>query len=226
MTPDDSRHRPLIEAPILSDRDRRAQRAIFALLLADGRPVSVAEAAAAADMDESEMSASVKFFGAAGRTRVDSDGRLTGIAGLSVEPTRHQIRIGPLDDVPSTGSGSVVRWTWCALDAIGIIGALGRGGRLTSHLPEDTDPAADHGPLVVEFDGAQPRPTGTVILLSDGYGEAPIVDNWCPTVNLFPESDTALRWAANRGISGRAVPVADLMADAIAMWAPVVPRSS
>ena len=219
MNRDEAERRVLIEATPLRDRDRRTQRAAFALLLEGGRPVLVSEFTEAAGLDSGEVEAALEAFTSAGRTRFDSRGRLTGIAGLSVEPTRHEILVGPTPD-----TDSVVRWTWCALDAVGILGALGRGGRLTSTLPEGAAGEGTTEPLVVEFTASQPEPTPTVILLTDGYGEAPIVENWCPTVNLFPDRAAALGWAADRGVTGRAVPVAEIMADAIAMWAPVVPN--
>ena len=86
----------------------------FQLLLEEGRPIEVEEWAAAAGIDSAALREMLKSPTVEGRVQLDDDGRLLGIAGLTVEPSRHQLDIG-----------GTIRWTWCALDAVGILGALG-----------------------------------------------------------------------------------------------------
>ncbi len=107
---------------------------------------------------------------------------------------------------------------------MGILSALGGDGVITSRVPGGTGLDAGEPMVVtVRFERGEPRPTPAVVFLAEGYGESPIVDNWCPTVNLFPTAADARTWARGHGVGGHPVPVAELVADATAMWAPVVP---
>ena len=54
-------------------------------------------------------------FARTGNVSLKGD-RVGGIAGLTIEPTQHRIEL-------AVGQ----RWTWCALDAIGIVGTIGDG---------------------------------------------------------------------------------------------------
>jgi alkylmercury lyase len=60
----------------------------------------------------------------AGLTRRDPAGRLLGSHGLSVAPTHHELVINGRR-----------RWTWCAYDAVGILGALEADGQVRSRSP-------------------------------------------------------------------------------------------
>ncbi|MFV1990050.1 MAG: organomercurial lyase [Acidimicrobiales bacterium] len=188
----------------VSDRHRQVQAAAFALLLEVGEPLTREKIMVRAGSSEAEVAELLADFDAAGRVRFDEGGRVVGIAGLSLQPTRHRLQLG-----------DTTRWTWCALDAIGILGALGRDATFTTVVP-DSDQE-----LTVEFTAAGPQDTDAVVFMADGYGSDSVVETWCPTVNLFPDSATANTWAAEHGVTGNAIPVADLAKDAAAMWAPV-----
>jgi len=89
------------------------RRAGFAALV-DGRSLSPAELARAAGLTEETAGAVMAGLVAAGRATVTAGGRLDGIAGLTLRPTRHAIE----------RPGGRLR-TWCAFDAVAIPAALG-----------------------------------------------------------------------------------------------------
>lgn len=189
----------------VSDRHRVVQAAAFALLLAHGRPVSGHQIAERTELTHADVEALLADFDAVGRVRFDLDGHVVGIAGLSIEPTRHRI------DLDGT-----IRWTWCALDAIGILGALGRPATYTTEVP---DTGAQ---LELQFGPDGPADGDAVVFIADGYGTDSVVETWCPSVNLFPDAPAAEAWARAHVVTGRPVAVSELAVDAVAMWAPIV----
>jgi hypothetical protein len=84
----------------------------FALLLAERTPVSGADIASAAGVDD--VGGALDALAGAGWLDRDTEGRVTGAAGLSLDHGEHVLMI----------AGHRFR-TWCAYDALGIAGALG-----------------------------------------------------------------------------------------------------
>lgn len=187
----------------MSDRHRQIQTAAFALLLDHGEPITNDQLADATDLTTSDVADLLADFDTVGRARFDDNGRVVGIAGLSIEPTRHRLDIG-----------DTTRWTWCALDAIGILGALRRDATYTTQVPDTDDE------LTVTFTTDGPAATDTVVFMAGGYGNDSVVDTWCPTVNLFANADAATTWANAHAINGQPIAVTDLAADAAAIWTP------
>jgi len=184
---------------------RLVQAAAFSLLFDSGNPASETSISALSGLDPDGASRRLREIEERGMLRRDDQGQIVGIAGLTIVPTQHEITIG-----------DTTRWTWCALDAIGIIGAIGRGGRFTTTVP-DTD---DSVTLEIASDGT--TESSAVVFIADGFADGPVADNWCPTVNLFPNADHAEAWAADAGLRGTPMSVADLMAGATEMWKPIV----
>lgn len=180
----------------------------FALLLTHGRPVTGHQIAERTELTHVDVEALLADFDAVGRVRFDPDGHVVGIAGLSIEPTRHRIDLG-----------GTIRWTWCALDAIGILNALGRPATYTTEVPDTV------AQLEVRFGPAGPTDGDAVVFIADGYGSDSVVETWCPSVNLFPDATSAYAWARAHDVTGRPVAVSELAVDAAAMWAPVVPTA-
>jgi hypothetical protein len=89
------------------------RRAGFAALLA-GRALTVPELAVAAAVPEAVAAAATGRLVAAGRATVTPDGRVDGIAGLTLRATRHSI----------ARVGAPQLQTWCAFDAVAIPAAL------------------------------------------------------------------------------------------------------
>ncbi len=179
----------------------------FHLLLERGEPISVEELAAAAGLASGEVRRLLDGAAVRGRVRLDHSGHLVGIAGLTVEPTRHEIRV----DGKS-------RWTWCALDAVGILGALQADGSVVSR-----DPGFGKR-IEIEYSGGVPVDDATLFVLG-GYEGNNVVDDWCPRVNFFANRGDAEAWIDANGLRGDIVSVAQVADDAAEMWKPVVAGS-
>jgi hypothetical protein len=136
---DSPKELPLAERP-LDDQVLLARA--FWLLLDHGRPVEVGVLTGALQREPPAVAAAVDRLERAGLTRRDPAGRLLGSHGLSVVPTNHELVIDGRR-----------RWTWCAYDAVGILGALEADGRVRSRNPHS-------GTLFETFDaGSRPPPT-------------------------------------------------------------------
>ncbi len=175
----------------------------FRLLLEQGRPIPLDELAAAAGLTRRGVDEILTRPEARGRVRLDAEGRVVGIAGLSIEPTRHELRIG-----------TTPRWAWCALDAVGILGALAADGTVAS-----SDPHTGR-PVVVDFVAGEPHGEAALFILG-GYDGHDVVEEWCPSVNFFGTADDAAAWVAAASVEGDVVAVAHVAADAAEMWRPV-----
>lgn len=90
-----------------------ALRKVAFAALRRGEILAPSELAARAGLSLSEQEALLARLSDAGLVRRDARGGVVGIAGLSVEPTAHQLHMGGHD-----------LFTWCALDAVGIPAAL------------------------------------------------------------------------------------------------------
>ncbi len=188
---------PLAEQP--ADDQALLTRA-FWLLLDHGRPVELDVLAGALQREPATVAAAVDRLEKAGLTRRDPAGRLLGSHGLSVAPTHHELVIDGRR-----------RWTWCAYDAVGILGALEADGRVRSHSP--------HSGTLIEltFDAGQPAATEAVVFMAEGPCRS-VIDDWCPLVNLFEHDQAAAAWARQHGISGAARPVAQATRVGAAAW--------
>lgn len=176
----------------------------FRLLLDRTGPVGRQEWARCAGVSMSTLSRVIEDVIALGRVQLDEEGRLLGIAGLSIAPTRHRLEIG-----------GVTKWTWCALDAVGILGVLEADGVVYS-----TDPASDEDILVRFVEGA---PDGDAHIFILGGGLAGNVrESWCPMVNFFASRRAAEAWAEKSGVDGDIVTVGEIAGQAAAMWRNVV----
>ncbi|MDA8066061.1 MAG: organomercurial lyase [Thermaerobacter sp.] len=103
--------------------ERRVLGAAFRLL-ARGAAVSLEQVAAAARRTPGKTARAAAALGEAGWLTWDGT-RITGAAGLSVEPAAHRLTLG----------GRRL-WTWCALDAAAIPAALGADALVESRLAD------------------------------------------------------------------------------------------
>ncbi|MFQ5947760.1 MAG: organomercurial lyase [Acidimicrobiia bacterium] len=168
----------------------------------------VEELAAAAGLDIGQVDDILASRRAQGRVQFDDHGRLIGIAGLTIEPTRHQLHLG-----------ATTRWTWCALDAVGILGALQATGTVQS-----TDPRTGN-PVGIDFTDGEPQGDTTLFILG-GYDGSNLVEEWCPLVNFFATPADAQAWVYANHLEGDIVSVARIAADAADMWRPVLERDA
>lgn len=176
------------------------RRAAFELLLERGAPVTTAHLTAATGIERDRVVEICDAADARGRIEFDVDGQLVGIAGLSLTPSRHRLEIG-----------STTRWTWCALDAVGILGALGATGTVVSSDPHTDDT------IEIEFTDGVPD-TSAVLFLRDGFSEGNVRASWCPQVNFFANHEAAAAWTGARGVDGDVVAVTAIAAEVAAMW--------
>ena len=182
----------------------RVRTAAFRHILATGRPAPVTSLAAATGTGEGEIRAAAGHLLAAGRARLDGHGNVTAAAGLSVTPTRHRIQ---------TRHGS--RWTNCAYDGLGILGALAADGAITSSSPLTGQQ------IRVPFSNGHPGGSGAVLFLADEPEGCRPNDDWCPNVNLFEDEASAARWAQAAAVPGRVVSLSEGTRLGTARWRPL-----
>jgi hypothetical protein len=126
---------------------------------------------------------------------------------VSVDPTPHRIE---------TSRGA--RWTQCAYDALGILGALGEDGTIESSSPST-------GARVRFVDGS-PEGSEAVLLLADQSSCCRPNDEWCPNVNLFEDRLSALRWGEERGVAGRVVSLDEGTKLGTMEWRPLLEQTT
>ena len=188
----------------MSDEVMTLRNVGFRLLFETGEPVTIHTVATHTGYSTSKVQQILASPDLVGRVRRDQEGLLVGIAGLSIESTRHEIRI----------DGRRL-WTWCALDAVGVFNALGASGEVSSTPPDGSDP------MTIRFvEGASVSDESLFLL--DGFDATNSLETWCPSVNFFPDSDTATAWAKQQNIKGDVVTISQVAEAAGQVWTPVV----
>lgn len=157
----------------------------FRLLLDGGQPVPVARLGVPQERTATDVRRAVDEQVLGGRITVAGDDLVTGSLGLSVTPTRHRL---------SLPEGT--RHTWCALDALGVFGALRAGGQIRSSAPDGDE-------ITIELRDGVAHNAGRVTLLIPRRTAGPTVTTWCPLVNFFTDQDRARAWADGNGVGGQ-----------------------
>lgn len=170
----------------------------FRLLLEEKRPVGMEEWAESANVNLDDLDEVLAKH--LGRIELDENGRLTGIAGLTIQPTNHELSV----------NGEQF-WRWCALDAVGMLGALKATGTVRS-----TDPSTSH-PVTPTFNDGQVQNDATIFVLS-GYRGAEVRGEWCPLVNFFNNRGGAESWVEHNRLLGELVTVQELTPQAADLW--------
>jgi len=180
------------------------REAAFREILATGRPW---DPTSATDLgiDTASIRAAVDHLIEAGRARTDEQGRVTAPAGLSTDPTPHHTQVG-----------SDPRWTNCAHDALGILGALEADGEIESRSPATAET------IRVRFEREQPLGSHAVLFLADQCCCSRPNQDWCPNVNLFEDEALATRWAEEHGVDGRVVSLEEGTELGAVEWRPLV----
>jgi hypothetical protein len=140
-----------------------------------------------------------------GKLEVDAAGRLLGIHGLTWRPTRHRI-----EDAGRT------RYTWCALDAIGIPAALGIDATAITDCPTCL------AQLEVELKHGLPnRVSSFVLWLPTGPCDH-LVNDFCADANLFCSRTHLAAWRGTTGArSGRELSLVSVVEIGRKSWADV-----
>jgi hypothetical protein len=180
--------------------------AAFRELLRTRAAVSTTTLAATLGAGEPDIRQAVAGLLGRGRMCVADGGDVVGAAGLSVVPSRHELLL----------EGHRF-WTWCASDALGILGALRASGTVHTRDPQN---GRD---LRVAVTGGAPDESATVLFMVDLTTFTSTHDEWCPLVNLFESERSARTWVAARGLSGSVLPVAEATSRGALRWARLVP---
>jgi len=109
-----------------------------------------------------------------GLIRRNQSGDVVGSEGLSIEPSRHELHVRDQQ-----------LWTWCAYDAVGILGALGASGRVLSKSP------LTGASIEVQFRDGAPETSEVVLFMPDVFVSlsegtplpepgVSVFDDWCP----------------------------------------------
>jgi hypothetical protein len=182
-------------------------RVAFRRLLQAGGPAPIAVLAADLGRAKEEAEAAVAALSAEGRIRLDERGRVMGAAGLSVVPDRHRIDFGER-----------TFWTWCANDALGIVGALRASGVAHSVSPYSGQA------LKVRFRLGRPQPTSIVLFRPDDDFRsrcANVYEEWCPNSNFFESREAASAWSQDHRLHGRILDLAEASGIATGRWEPL-----
>jgi hypothetical protein len=148
---------------------------------------------------------------------------VSGSHGLSLTPTPHALLL------EHHNRRERRYWTWCAWDAVGILAALDASGRIRSTSP------SSGAPIQLDFHHGHPRDPepGLVVFFADTdcctpangadddpdcCGSGSVIDEWCPLVNFFEHADAAHAWAAEHGVRGTAVPLAEATDQGRTAW--------
>jgi hypothetical protein len=180
------------------------RRAAFRWILATGQPWDP-DGGSVEGASMPAVRSAVDQLLEAGRARTDHRGRVTASGGLCVDPTPHRIQ---------TNRGA--RWTQCAYDALGILGALGEDGTI-----ETTSPSTG-APIRVRFVDGSPAGSEAVLFLADQSTCCRPNDDWCPNVNLFEDRRSAQTWGEEHGIAGRVLALREATELGAMEWRPLI----
>jgi hypothetical protein len=177
--------------------------AAFNVLVDPGRPATVAAIGETTGYGREQVEADLAALAEAGRIQRTPAGDVSGCMGLTLEPTSHTISIN-----------GALRHTWCALDAFGIMGALRAHGWIDS-----LNKATGHT-FHIDIDDGMPRgadPSWVVFILEQRPVSS-LINEWCPLVNVFESAAAAESWAADQGVCGGCLSLADTARLGTQLW--------
>lgn len=170
----------LHSCPPLTQDDQRLIRAGQCALIY-GLPLSVERLGRLAGLPADATATALERL--PGLARLDGEGRIVGLLGLSVQPTPHRFDAG----------GRLV-YTWCAWDALFIPRVIGRHARVASRCPITSALLR----LVVAPDGvleASPPDIAVSFLLGCEPGaDQGIVGACCPHIHFLSTAAAGDRW--------------------------------
>jgi alkylmercury lyase-like protein len=179
--------------------------AAFRHLLENGRSVGPDELAARLKAQSAVVEARIQALERAGLVGRNESGEVTVAGGLSAQPTRHRMSFDGRD-----------RFTCCAFDALGILGALGADGSIESASP------STGSSIRITFLHGLPEESDAVLFYADDSCCTSVLDEWCPNVNFFDTADEAKRWGEEKGVVGTVVGLRQAAERGAREWAPLV----
>lgn len=192
VTPAD-RRRDMSTLPPLGNTEALIRHAAFRALL-EGSPVHRSALADATDLGIDAVDRALASLSQQGRVALDGAGSVVAAAGLSLDRTRHRLRLG-----------SRTFHTWCGIDAIGIPAALG------ADAVAETSCAQCGRDLGVEIkDGTTVGDPGYVAW-DPAVACSNVMEEYCPEANLFCSTEHLQEWRFGRGDPpGRALPLGEV----------------
>lgn len=187
----------------VSASQRALLRAAFRLILTAGTVAAPPPLAAMTGLAADSVAADLAALAAAGRVRLTAAGEVQGSLGLTVIRTRHQVRVG-----------EATRFTWCALDAVGILGALASDGRI------DSVNGVTGTTFGIDFANGLPagHDQSWVLFVAANREITSVIDQWCPLVNFFEDAETASSWAARYNVAGECLTIAQATEFGSKLW--------
>lgn len=153
------------------------------------------------DLNGGVVKGCVEKLHRSGHLELDSDGFIVGAVGLSLTPSKHEIEI----------DGKRF-WTWCALDVIGIFGALGASGSAKSYEPSKKEA------IQFNFVNGVLQDTDVLVSIPDPKSVGSVCCDWCPNVNFFACRSAAEEWIQETGVRGALVSASNLANVAREAW--------
>lgn len=189
--------------PLDGDDDELALQAAGFAALREGRAVTAAELGERAGLPPERAEAAAERLLARETILVTDDGRIDGIAGLSLRPSRHEL----IMDGTSTH-------TWCAFDAVGIPASFG------ADAIARTDCGHCGAPIEVRLTAGETddhERWGWMPTLDPN--ETALITNFCSKADLFCSRDHLDAWYEESGCpDGNPATMAELLEMGRATW--------
>jgi hypothetical protein len=179
---------------VLMTEEETATAAFGLRLLARGEPVSVKDLARHVGVTVDALTEILA--GLDDRVAFDSTGRIVGLYGLSLEPSRHRLRLA-----------GVALYTWCAFDAVAIPAALGYDATVETRCGYCDVPIT-----VPIMNGHPPTSTPLVGWLPEAPPGSPVREAFCASANLFCDRTHLDSWLTESGVTQGIIAGLDEMA--------------
>nr|MBA2600244.1 hypothetical protein [Actinomycetota bacterium] len=163
-----------------SDLDDTFRRHAFEHLR-DSGAVEVIDVVATSPGGAESAQRTLDVLVARGMAIIEND-RLVAFDGLSIQPTKHRMRLG--DDS---------LFTWCPADAVGIPAALGEDGEVVTACPYCS------AEIVLSIHAGEPQGDADLILWLPTANCSHVVTQFCPDVNFFCSREHLDAWRSQAG---------------------------
>jgi hypothetical protein len=190
--------------PMLKSEDVQEKQiltAAFGTLPNTGHRISISDLSTGANLDSEKTSECMESMHRSGYLKLDFDQFIVAAAGLSVSPTKHEIFL----------DGRRF-WTWCALDILGIFGALCASGSAKSYEP------VEDKVIQIDFVDGVPQNANAMVFIADMTRVISICCDWCPNVNFFASRSSGEEWLQKNAVEGSLISIHNVVSAARAVW--------
>lgn len=188
-----------------NEHEELVQVAAFQSLFRTGEHVGIDDLATMTNLDSGTVTGCVERMCQAGYIKLDSERFVEGAAGLSLSPTKHEISI----------DGRRF-WTWCALDVLGIFGALKASG-----FAKSSDLSRGES-IELQFIEGVPQDMSLTVFIADLSNGISVCCDWCPNTNFFVSKSSAEAWVQANAARGSVISVGNLVHVAREAWSRLV----